>query len=414
MMNTKTAGRARRSGDRPSLIDCVFAIGLTWGAVSCVFGQRTESEIAEGLIRRMDANQDGKLEPSEIPASSRNAVRQLAEQAGLENGEAWSVDLLLKQLKRERKSKDEPASPVESRRSTAAAPFQFGGKAASDAQVRGFGDGTTSGKPLEEQYDQRVIQYVDRFLRRNDRNENGQLDADEWRAVRWGKDPKESDTNGDGVLTRAELCARMSKRWGSSNDAESKREGSSSGGAARGSDGNQAKQERYAKSLLKQFDSSGNGVLEKEEWSQMKTRYAAADANKDSVITVQELTVFNSGYSRKSSLVAKREDKKSPTSSERRRDRGRDSDRRRDDRRRGDEAKEKKSYRFLTATERLSETLSDRQQESFVKLDRNGDGQIAMAEFSTVWNDAKVREFSRFDQNRDGLVTPVEYSSSKD
>ena len=384
--------------------------------------QRNRAEIATDLIHRMDQNGDGHLDAQEIPPKSRKAVSRLAEQAGLEEGQPWPVRQLERQLRRSPKqesndeSTDDRATSSSSspQRSSVSESFQFGGGSTeTTGSVRGFGDNATDGKRLEETYDPRVLNSVDAFLRRYDRNENGQLDSAEWSRVSWGNDPKASDKNGDGILSRAELTERMAKRWGgsSSSRSQSRQNSQSSAKPSPSSPSrlDQDKIERYAKSLLKQYDSSGNGVLEKEEWSKMTRRYAESDANNDGVITSQELAIKIGNFSRQTRTLSKRSNTSERRSS--RESRRRETNRRRDRRDREKEPSEKKSYRFLTATERLEDSLSDRQQEAFVKLDRNGDGQIAMAEFATAWSDSKVKEFNQLDRNRDGLVTPQEYVS---
>ena len=60
--------------------------------------------------------------------------------------------------------------------------------------------------------------------------------------------------------------------------------------------------------------------------------------------------------------------------------------------------RDKKSYRALTATERLPKDLP----EWFARNDANADGQVAMAEFSASWSNSTADEFAQFDLNRDG------------
>jgi Ca2+-binding EF-hand superfamily protein len=67
-------------------------------------------------------------------------------------------------------------------------------------------------------------------------------------------------------------------------------------------------------------------------------------------------------------------------------------------------ASRKKSYRFLTATERLPEGLP----EFFARSDADGDGQVMMSEYTTRWTDEKAAEFARYDVNGDGVITPSE------
>jgi hypothetical protein len=65
---------------------------------------------------------------------------------------------------------------------------------------------------------------------------------------------------------------------------------------------------------------------------------------------------------------------------------------------------QRKSYRFLSATERLPSGLPS----WFREKDRDRDGQVMMSEWTSRWNDAAVSEFSRHDRNGDGVITPAE------
>ncbi len=72
-----------------------------------------------------------------------------------------------------------------------------------------------------------------------------------------------------------------------------------------------------------------------------------------------------------------------------------------------------RSYRFLTATERVAKTIPRELLDWFLGKDRDGDGQIAMFEFASSWSNEKVQEFARMDLDNDGLVTPREYTKAK-
>lgn len=67
-------------------------------------------------------------------------------------------------------------------------------------------------------------------------------------------------------------------------------------------------------------------------------------------------------------------------------------------------SKTRKSYRFLTPTERLPKGLPD----WFTRNDADADGQVLMCEFASVWSEAKAGEFGRYDLNGDGVITPPE------
>jgi len=64
----------------------------------------------------------------------------------------------------------------------------------------------------------------------------------------------------------------------------------------------------------------------------------------------------------------------------------------------------KKSYRFLTPTERLPKGMPD----WFIKNDADGDGQIMMSEYATNWTDATAAEFAKLDLDGDGIIVPSE------
>ncbi len=44
----------------------------------------------------------------------------------------------------------------------------------------------------------------------------------------------------------------------------------------------------------------------------------------------------------------------------------------------------------------------------FIDKDRNGDGQITMAQYATNWTPALVAEFNKYDLNHDGIITAEE------
>lgn len=165
---------------------------------------------------------------------------------------------------------------------------------------------------------------------------------------------------------------------------------SPSGSSSSGSQNSQEyKIRRYAESLLKRYDKNKNGRLEKDEWGQMRGDPKAADRNNDGIITLEELTARFIHYSRHRSSPSR----SSPGGSS-----GSTSSPGSGDR------DERKSYRFLTPTERLPEKLPD----WFPDRDDNGDGQVSMAEYTGLWSESKAAEFAGYDLNGDGVITPAE------
>jgi Ca2+-binding EF-hand superfamily protein len=176
---------------------------------------------------------------------------------------------------------------------------------------------------------------------------------------------------------------------------------SSSFGSAASGNPAEAKYRRYAEMLLKQYDKNKNGVLEREEWSEMRGDWKSADLNGDGILTVDEITAHLMGYSQRraqqstastasvtagSSTTATAAGGSSTSSW---RPAGSDV---------------RKPYRFLSPTERLPKGLPD----WFLQKDVNGDGQVTMAEFSSTWNDTVAAEFATYDRNNDGVITAEE------
>jgi Ca2+-binding EF-hand superfamily protein len=253
--------------------------------------------------------------------------------------------------------------------------------------------------PLEQKYDTRVIEYVDRMLRDYDKNSDGFIDNVEWKEGRWSTPPEESDTNKDGRLSKPELCERIAKRFGltsgpgssssSSGSGNSSRGGDSRGGDSRGSSSDSNQFRRYAEGLLRQHDENRNGTLEKDELSRLKSEHRSADTNNDGVITVDELAVKLQAFSSSSSG-------------------GDSSDRRSSWGGRGGSSSTtstaNKGYRFVSPLDRLPKGLPD----WFLRNDADSDGQVAMHEYSTSWSDSTAAEFQKYDLNGDGIITAQE------
>ncbi len=58
---------------------------------------------------------------------------------------------------------------------------------------------------------------------------------------------------------------------------------------------------RFAESLLRQYDKNKNGVLDKDEWSQMQSRWHEADRNGDGTITLDEMIAHMAQLARRGS-----------------------------------------------------------------------------------------------------------------
>ncbi|HUT09427.1 MAG TPA: EF-hand domain-containing protein [Thermoguttaceae bacterium] len=284
--------------------------------------------------------------------------------------------------------------------------------------VPGFGPEV----PLEELYEERTLEYVDqRILELHDSNRNGLLDRSEVARVPWGDPPEQDDKNRDGCLTRKELADRTVRRWGRgkkplrsvtavpgfgvSNPGEMTA-GSASGPVALEERYEEKVLEYVKEQILEPYDTNHNGVLETEEirrgrWGDDPMQ---DDKNGDGTLSREELCA----------RVARRWNQSDRTGSGDSAGHGPDSrgpsrwpDRSGDSR---SESSQDKSSRLLTPTERLPEGLPD----WFARRDLDGDGQVAMSEFSSEWSDDKAAEFRRYDPNGDGIITPEEALRSEE
>jgi Ca2+-binding EF-hand superfamily protein len=142
-------------------------------------------------------------------------------------------------------------------------------------------------------------------------------------------------------------------------------------------------------SMMAQYDKNKNGQLEREEWSRMRGRPKEADRNGDDVLSLDELTVHLAAYgSRRDAPAGSRSGAGGKASYRSKKPDG-----------------TRRTYRFLSPHERLPKELRD----WFVRKDADLDGQVSMAEFSTVWQSDKLGEFANLDLNGDGLIVPKEY-----
>jgi Ca2+-binding EF-hand superfamily protein len=163
----------------------------------------------------------------------------------------------------------------------------------------------------------------------------------------------------------------------------------------------------FAESRMRQYDKNGDGVLKGDELEGVRSA-KEIDKDGDGTITKEEFLARLTSYSQ-----SRGGDDRSSSSS---RSDGSSSGSTRSDSSRSDSSRsnsssnsstansDRKTYRAKTPAERLPKEMPS----WFARTDANGDGQIAMPEFTTSWSDAKVAEFSRYDINGDGYITAQE------
>jgi len=411
----------------------------------------------------MDANKNGQIDPEEMSDRSRPFLEQAAQRAGLDPKKPIPISKLVEAPsggesgqpggtpgtpppgppesssdgdRRDRgdrgnersdrdRDRDRDRSRDESRSSSSGS-----SSSSKTPTVPGFGSDTKLPKAVgfdapspsasaanaafAQKYDRRVIEMLDGMLKEYDRNRDDILDEEEMKKMNWRSDPKESDINKDGKLSRTELADRLAKRFQAERGPAS---GGSSASPAGGS--NQQSEEyqrvkKYAESLLKQNDSNSNGLLEKNEWSEVKSITKDTDTNNDGIVTLDELVAKLSSFGKSSGSTASSgsaSPSSSPSSSSPSPGSGPGGSRYGSGgpSRYGSSAStskpgDRKTYRALSPLERLPKGLPD----WFARNDADGDGQVHMSEYTTSWTDAKAEEFTKLDLNGDGFITSFE------
>ncbi|MCH8149551.1 MAG: hypothetical protein IH987_16460 [Planctomycetes bacterium] len=356
----------------------------------------------------MDTNKNGILEQSEMSDRSRYFIGRIAERTGIDPNKPIRLDKVFRYMDQRRREEEKRRGDRdrEERKQTKAEDNLVPGFS-SDLEVALVPDFSLpsdspllSTVPLEKRYNQRVLDRAERTLREYDKNRDGVIDQEEIRRARsWQSDPKESDLNGDGKLSKVELCERYVKWYGTKDSPRGGSRGderSSSGDSKSkdsGSSGSKSKFDtrRYAESLLRQYDSNKNGVLEREEWIKMRESHHKADRNRNGKITLDELTNnLKSQYDEKKKYSRWSSTRTGSSRSSRSKS-GRGG-----------------SYSLTSLSERLAD-LGVSSTSLLVRNDKNRDGQLQMYEYASTWNDSTLAEFHRYDVNQDGVITPQEW-----
>ena len=394
----------------------------------------------ESYLKGLDVNGSGKLEPTEITGRTEGFLKGM----GLDTSQPILLATIMEKINKDRKDQE---SRDDSSKSTTKKVLKVPAFGAVNEPVPSFG--ATANETLESTFSDEIIRQVDEALSQYDRNRNSQLEKSEIEQGRWGQPlPAESDTNGDGKLSRIELANRYRAREQYNSRIEStedrnrgdrddsgnrQQEDQNRGGGDRGrfgspasgstvsdsrtsstrgfresssakspessrgstsSNSDNSSQERYkayAESLIKNYDKDSDGKLSAEEVKAMRRPPQNADPDSDGFITRDELTASLSG-STSSGVVA------TPSVA-----------------RAAEGATAGKSREKPSAGERPvdsgSKSRGSRGSGSFSDLDTNLNSQIEMHEFSQDWDEEKLAQFYAKDKNGDGVITQREWNS---
>ena len=218
----------------------------------------------------------------------------------------------------------------------------------------------------------------------------------------------------------------------SSTSSTSTTSSSGSTGASTASSDSDAKIRSYAASILKQYDSNGDGSLDKDELAKL-TNGDSYDLNHDSKVTLEEIIEkMKPGASSSPTAVTDRSDS-TPASSATSPSGNASSDNGGGFRNRrnggpgggpggfggggrdafgggnGNSTYASNAPRRAVGRADRLQGLSNR----FFELDGDGDGQISMGEYATNWTGEKAAEFARYDKNGDGVISPEEWKAAQ-
>ena len=275
------------------------------------------------FLTRADANGDGVIGPDELQGPMGGMLRGMADRAGLDPSKPIPVAKLRSALEeRSQGQQDEsgsgsPSEDEDEKKSKAqeaeeplvpgfgiAQQLQpvppFGVRLSSPSSVASgslsSGGSASSGGGSRKDKD-KWRQTAKAIVERNDEDQSGALEKDEWDGMRISPEP--ADRNNDGVVTVEELAARLA-------DDRNDREGSSGSGRLASSSGSESAErksyrvrsptERLPEGLpdwFLRYDTSGDGQVSMDEyassWTESKAReFVALDLNNDGLITPRE------------------------------------------------------------------------------------------------------------------------------
>ena len=331
----------------------------------CAYGQAGLREALE----RLDTNQNGQIDPSEITPQARPYIERIT--------------------KNQSKSWKEKEISIE-RLTDIARRYYYGQNGGFGRELRPEGEssiqpfGPDEDEPLipdfglakiKFPYTQADLDFAYRTLGSYDRNRDGFIDRREaGQARKWThRNPFDDDLNKDDRISVMELTQRYARRRlieGMSQELEQKRERvgtdvrpayrkpDSSRGSSR-SRVSRSGSSYLAGNLVSRFDKNRNGRLELIESLNLGLPNGEVDLNQDGSLTREELNAY------------------------------------------------------LTREQEEAGPVVEGLPEWFYVLDSNRDQQISMGEYTKEWTETKLKEFTSWDRNGDGLLTIAEVMQSE-
>lgn len=368
----------------------------------------------ENFLKRLDANQNGKVEPGEI---KDERTKSFLKKAGADPSKPITIKSFSKKISKKRKERDNPKA---AQRSTGFAVTDEE-RTESMGDTPGFAVSDEEREPAKDarnrKFSDGAKKMLDWVLNNYDKNKDGKIDAQEIKAGRWADPPAHvSDTNKDGSLSRMELLVRYQAREDSKNKSDrgkgksrddrrssfrersrSSSSNSSSRSSSRKSTESRSGSERsgrdvrkgyesYVNGLFKNYDKNNDGVLDKDEIEEMRRKPdMKADADGDKKISKNEL--IDSYLEKAGHKTGKKSASRSSASSSR----------------------SKSNSRSKPSSSVASGSPGSRA--PLTSKDKNKNGQIEMSEYESNWTTKKIEEFHKKDKNNDLVITREEWDS---
>jgi Ca2+-binding EF-hand superfamily protein len=412
-------------------------------------GEQRQFDVG-ALMARLDANKNGILDANELNDRTRDFLRRM----GMEDlGESIPVADVIKKFEERNSGRQSPSQNESARRSS----NDVESSIASVRKLPGFDTPIASATPLPkflgvastapgvkayEQYSDSVKTEVDNTLRRYDTNNDGVIDAEEMKEMRWrAPSAAEADLNGDGILNREEIAHRYAQREsansqnsGGSSGRDTNRGGdrgnasdrgnnsgtsgrndssrndsrgeerpastssnaSTNGNNSRSSSSSGIDYRRYAQEMFDKYDENKDGVLDKDEFSKLRRKPPNADSDNDGNVTLQELVAAYEEMERSGATSSTNNISSSAPASG------------------GDNNRTERNSRASISTRGSSRPTpggGDSGSFSIARYDKNNDGQVQMWEFADEWTAETLAEFRKWDKNNDGVITADEVRS---
>ncbi len=380
------------------------------------------------FLSRLDRNEDGVLDANELAGRARGFV----EQQGFDVSNGVAVKAILDKLAADRQRREDEERRRQRDEARLVPKF---GEDVEWPTVAGFKSAKTGSidpnEDIGKQFEENIVDQVDRTFDRFDRNRDGVLDREENRRLRW--DSLGVDLDNDGTYTRREIAEFFKRRDQQNRAGESTRGGREFAGGGRSStpsvqnaesgattvttrlsnssSANRSLDSRvisYVDNIYKKYDGDSDGLLSKQEMKDVRIPFR--DSNNDGQISRDEAMEYVGGARSSSSKSAAVSTAAAGTG--------------------GNVATSRAAVAGSTSVRRdingWGRVGSDSQSRdnddqirsrgvsaNFFDYDRNDDGQIQMMEFARPdeWTDAKLAEYYSYDHNRDGVITSREWSA---